>query len=119
MGGRAQRGLHHLVPQRAKAVDPQHHHPPAELFYWATVFATFALGTAFGDFTATALGLGYLARASSLVVILIPAVAWRFFRMNEVLAFWFAYVVTRPLGASVADYLSKPTYLSGPATATA
>ena len=85
-----------------------------ELFYWATVFATFALGTALGDFTATALGLGYLASTFFFAaVIMIPAVAWKIFGLNEVVAFWFAYVVTRPLGASVADYLSKPHELSG------
>jgi uncharacterized membrane-anchored protein len=85
-----------------------------ELFYWATVFATFALGTALGDFTATALGLGYLASGILFaVVILVPAVAWRWFGMNAVAAFWFAYVVTRPLGASFADYFSKPHSLSG------
>jgi uncharacterized membrane-anchored protein len=79
-----------------------------EIYYWATVFATFALGTALGDFTATSLGLGYLAAGLLFaVVILIPAVAWRF-GLNAVLAFWFAYVITRPLGASFADYLSKP-----------
>jgi uncharacterized membrane-anchored protein len=85
-----------------------------ELFYWATVFATFALGTALGDFTATALGLGYLASGILFgVVILIPAVAWSAFRLNAVVAFWFAYVVTRPLGASFADYVSKPHNISG------
>jgi uncharacterized membrane-anchored protein len=46
-------------------------------------------------------------------VILIPAVLWRGFRLNAVVAFWFAYVVTRPLGASFADYVSKPHSLSG------
>ena len=85
-----------------------------ELFYWATVFATFALGTALGDFTAYVLHLGYL-RSGILfaVVIMIPAIAWSRFRLNAVLAFWFAYVVTRPLGASFADYLSKSHALSG------
>jgi uncharacterized membrane-anchored protein len=85
-----------------------------ELYYWATVFATFALGTALGDFTAAVLHLGYL-RSGILfaVVIMIPAVAWSRFRLNAVLAFWFAYVVTRPLGASFADYFSKPRALSG------
>ena len=79
-----------------------------ELYYWATVFATFALGTALGDFTATSLGLGYLTSAILFaVVILIPAVAWRL-GVNSVLTFWFAYVITRPLGASISDYLSKP-----------
>jgi uncharacterized membrane-anchored protein len=47
------------------------------------------------------------------VIIAIPAVAWWKFRMNSILAFWFAYVITRPLGASVADYLSKPQSISG------
>jgi len=85
-----------------------------EVFYWATVFATFALGTALGDFTATALHLGYLASGITFaVIIMIPAVGWRFFGLNEVVAFWFAYVVTRPLGASFADYFSKPPHLSG------
>jgi uncharacterized membrane-anchored protein len=85
-----------------------------ETYYWATVFATFALGTALGDFTANALGLGYLASTISFgVIILIPLVAWRFFRLNEVPAFWFAYVVTRPLGASFADYLCRAPNVSG------
>ena len=85
-----------------------------ECFYWATVFATFALGTALGDFTATALGLGYLASGILFgIVILIPAVAWWKLGLNELAAFWFAYVVTRPLGASFADYISKPPTISG------
>jgi uncharacterized membrane-anchored protein len=85
-----------------------------EIYYWAVVFATFALGTALGDFTATALHLGFLASGILFfVVILIPAVGWKYFRLNSVVAFWFAYVVTRPLGASFADWLSKPHSLSG------
>lgn len=85
-----------------------------ECFYWATVFATFALGTALGDFTATALGLGYLASGILFgVVILIPALAWWRLGLNGIPAFWFAYVVTRPLGASFADYISKPQNISG------
>ena len=85
-----------------------------ECFYWATVFATFALGTALGDFTATALGLGYLASGILFgIVILIPAVAWWKLHLNAVAAFWCAYVVTRPLGASFADYISKPPTTSG------
>jgi uncharacterized membrane-anchored protein len=84
-----------------------------EGFYWATVFATFALGTALGDFTATSLGLGYLASGILFgVVILIPALGWRM-GLNSIVAFWFAYVVTRPLGASFADYISKPPNISG------
>ena len=85
-----------------------------ETYYWTVVFATFALGTALGDFTATALHLGYLASGIMFgVVILIPAVLWSGFRLNAVVAFWFAYVVTRPLGASFADYVSKPHSISG------
>jgi uncharacterized membrane-anchored protein len=85
-----------------------------EAFYWATVFATFALGTALGDFTATTLGLGYLSSVVLFfVVIMIPAIAWRGFGLNAVAAFWAAYVVTRPLGASLADYVSKPRPISG------
>jgi len=84
-----------------------------EMFYWATVFATFALGTALGDFTATTLGLGYLSSVVLfLVIIMIPLVAWRL-GLNAVIAFWAAYVVTRPLGASVADYVSKAPSISG------
>jgi uncharacterized membrane-anchored protein len=85
-----------------------------EAFYWATVFATFALGTALGDFTATSLNLGYLSSGILFaVVILVPALAWWKLRLNSIFAFWFAYVVTRPLGASFADYISKARNLSG------
>jgi uncharacterized membrane-anchored protein len=85
-----------------------------EAFYWATVFATFALGTALGDFTATSLGLGYAASSILFgVVILIPALAWWRLGLNSIAAFWAAYVITRPLGASIADYISKPAKISG------
>ena len=85
-----------------------------ELFYWATVFATFALGTAVGDYTAVVLGLGYLGSGILFgVLILMPWVAWSRFGLGEVAAFWWAYVLTRPLGASFADYFSKPPHTSG------
>jgi len=85
-----------------------------EVFYWAVVFATFAEGTALGDWTAVSLHLGYLASGIMFfVIILIPAVAWWRFGLNSVVAFWFAYVITRPLGASFADYFGKPHSLSG------
>jgi uncharacterized membrane-anchored protein len=85
-----------------------------EAFYWATVFATFALGTALGDFTATSLNLGYLASGILFgVIILIPAFAWWRLGLNSIAAFWMSYVVTRPLGASFADYISKPANISG------
>jgi uncharacterized membrane-anchored protein len=84
-----------------------------EGFYWATVLATFALGTALGDFTATTLHLGYLASVVLFAVaIAVPAVGWRL-GLNAVTAFWCAYVLTRPLGASAADYVSKPHPVSG------
>ncbi len=85
-----------------------------ETFYWATVLATFALGTAAGDWTARTVGLGYFGSGVMfLVVITIPAVAhWRF-GMNAIAAFWFAYIVTRPLGASFADWLAWPHSASG------
>jgi uncharacterized membrane-anchored protein len=84
-----------------------------EVFYWATVMATFALGTAAGDFTASTLGLGYFPSIVLFAVLFaIPAVAYWRFGLNAIVAFWFAYVVTRPLGASVADWLGKP-YLGG------
>jgi uncharacterized membrane-anchored protein len=84
-----------------------------ELWYWLTVLLTFALGTALGDLTALALNFGFLASAVLFaVVIAVPAVAWRC-GLNPVLAFWSAYVVTRPLGASVADWLGKPSTLGG------
>ncbi len=80
-----------------------------EAFYWATVFATFALGTALGDFTAISLNLGYLESGILFtIVILIPALARWQFGLNGIAAFWMSYVVTRPLGASFADYISKP-----------
>jgi len=85
-----------------------------EVFYWAVVFATFALGTALGDYTALVLHLGYLASGILFfLIILIPAVSWSRFGLNSVVAFWFAYVLTRPLGASFADYFGKPHSLSG------
>ncbi len=85
-----------------------------ELFYWATVLASFALGTAAGDLTADQLGLGYLPSVVIFgVAIAVPAVGWRFFRMNPVVAFWIAYVLTRPLGASIADWIGKPASHGG------
>jgi uncharacterized membrane-anchored protein len=85
-----------------------------EIFYWLTVVTTFALGTAVGDLTAISLNLGYLTSAVLFAVIIaIPTIGFFRFRMNGVLAFWFAYVVTRPLGASVADWLGKPTTAGG------
>ena len=77
-----------------------------EVFYWATVSATFALGTAFGDLTATTFGLGYLGSGILFSVLFaIPAIGYRF-GIPATLAFWWAYILTRPLGASFADWLA-------------
>lgn len=79
-----------------------------EVFYWLAILFTFALGTAAGDLTAEQLKLGYLVSAL-LFAALIAAVtvAYYGFRLNAVLAFWIAYILTRPLGASIGDYLSQ------------
>ena len=85
-----------------------------ELFYWATVMVTFALGTAAGDMAALTLGLGFFsAGVLFAVAIAIPALGlWRF-GLNAILAFWFAYIVTRPLGASFADWFGKSHSVRG------
>jgi len=78
-----------------------------ELFYWGAVVATFALGTAAGDLTASTFRLGYLVSAVLfMLIIAIPAVWYWKFGMNSILAFWFAYVITRPVGASFADWMA-------------
>ena len=80
-----------------------------EVFYWATVVATFAMGTAVGDLAAYTFHLGYFPSAAIFAVLIaIPAIGFRWLRWNGVFCFWFAYVVTRPLGASIADGLGKP-----------
>ncbi|MBB2893888.1 hypothetical protein [Flexivirga oryzae] len=80
-----------------------------ERFYWAAVMCTFALGTAVGDLTAATLGLGYWPSAVLFAILIaIPALVWRATGRHEVLWFWCAYVLTRPLGASIADGLAKP-----------
>jgi uncharacterized membrane-anchored protein len=80
-----------------------------ERFYWATVLATFALGTAVGDMTAKTLNLGYFSSGLLfLAVMAIPAIGYVRFGLNPIVGFWFAYVVTRPLGASFADWVAVP-----------
>ena len=85
-----------------------------EAFYWLTVMATFALGTAAGDLTAVTLHLGYFA---SIILfgglIAIPALVYWLLNANAIATFWCAYVLTRPLGASIADWLGKPQGLGG------
>lgn len=96
-----------------------------EMFYWATVLTTFALGTAAGDMTAVTLGWGYLF-SGVMFAVLITGVAvshyiakgvleaqHRHLSRNAVFAFWLAYILTRPLGASFADWLGKPRSWGG------
>lgn len=85
-----------------------------EGFYWAAILFTFSLGTSAGDLIAEKIGLGY-ALSAALFLALIGAVyaAWKFLKIDAVLAFWVAYVLTRPLGASTGDLLSQPTNLGG------
>ncbi|WP_410812877.1 hypothetical protein [Micromonospora sp. 067-2] len=83
--------------------------PRREAFYWLAILFTFALGTAAGDLAAEALGLGYtVATLIFAAVIAVIALAHRFLGLGAVLAFWLAYILTRPLGASLGDLLSQP-----------
>ena len=81
-----------------------------ERFYWLAVLCTFALGTAAGDLTSMAMNLGFWPSALIFGAIMcIPALGWYQFGLDPIAGFWFAYVVTRPLGASFADGFSKNT----------
>jgi uncharacterized membrane-anchored protein len=84
-----------------------------EVFYWLAVIFTFAMGTALGDLFATTFNLGYLPSALVfLALICVPLVAWRL-GANPVLTFWAAYILTRPIGASFADFFGMPRDVSG------
>jgi uncharacterized membrane-anchored protein len=85
-----------------------------ETYYWLTVFATFALGTAIGDLTATSFNLGFLHSGLMFIgFILIPLILQYVFKANSIFTFWFAYILTRPLGASFADWFGKPKNIGG------
>lgn len=91
------------------SIDTRHR----EAFYWLAILFTFALGTAAGDLMAEALSLGYL--VTGLIVcsaILIVLIAWRL-GLDGVLAFWIVYILTRPLGASLGDYLTQSHAVGG------
>ena len=80
-----------------------------EAFYWLAVLFTFALGTAAGDLTAERLALGYWKSALLFATLIaLTFAAHKIFRLNAIAAFWIAYILTRPLGASIGDYLSQP-----------
>lgn len=80
-----------------------------ELFYWAAILFTFSLGTSAGDLLSESLGFGYAVAALMFGAgIAVVYIAYRFGKVNEVLAFWIAYILTRPLGASMGDLLTQP-----------
>ena len=85
-----------------------------EAFYWLTILFTFALGTAAGDLIAEGLNLGYLT-STFIFAGLIGLVTFAYYRLklNAVVAFWIAYILTRPFGASFGDYLSQPHKAGG------
>ena len=85
-----------------------------ELFYWAAVLATFAMGTALGDLAAYTLHLGFLSAGIVFAVLFaLPGLAYFGLRINAILAFWASYVMTRPLGASFADWTGKSRHAGG------
>ncbi|TKB24278.1 hypothetical protein FCL47_19020 [Desulfopila sp. IMCC35006] len=85
-----------------------------ELFYWAAILFTFALGTAAGDLVAEGLNLGYATAGLGFgCIISAVTVAHLVFKANGVTTFWIAYILTRPLGASLGDFLSQPGNVGG------
>ncbi len=85
------------------------HEPRAELFYWITITFSQTLGTALGDWTADTGGLGYGGAAvifGAMLVVIAALYAWT--AVDRVLLFWSAFILTRPLGAAVGDFLDKP-----------
>ncbi|MDP4183165.1 MAG: hypothetical protein Q8942_19010 [Bacillota bacterium] len=84
-----------------------------EAFYWLAILVTFALGTAVGDLYSETLALGYLMTGLLVLgLIALDIIAWRA-KFNNILVFWIAYILTRPLGASIGDFLSQPTQYGG------
>lgn len=85
-----------------------------EAFYWLAILFTFALGTAAGDLIAEGLNLGYWISALMFAALIgIVTIAYYRFKLNAVLAFWIAYILTRPFGASLGDFLSQPRHSGG------
>jgi uncharacterized membrane-anchored protein len=85
-----------------------------ERYYWSAVFGTFALGTAAGDMTATTLSLGFFDSILLFsAIMLIPLIGWWRFKWNPIFSFWFAYIDTRPIGASFSDWFSKSHRITG------
>lgn len=85
-----------------------------EIYYWATVLATFALGTAAGDMSAMTWKLGYFSSGILFAVLfLLPGIFYALFRRGPIFTFWFSYIMTRPLGASFADWSGKSHSVGG------
>jgi uncharacterized membrane-anchored protein len=85
-----------------------------EVFYWMTILVANTLGTALGDFAATSTGLGFGGGAMVFAALLaLTALAYKLNALSRAVAFWAAYVLTRPLGATVGDVLTKPTAEGG------
>jgi uncharacterized membrane-anchored protein len=80
-----------------------------EVFYWATILFSNTLGTSLGDFTSDDSGLGYLGSAALFSgVLLVLAAVYAFSKLSRVWLFWAAFILTRPLGATLGDFLTKP-----------
>jgi uncharacterized membrane-anchored protein len=85
-----------------------------EIFYWLAILFTFSLGTAAGDLVSEQFGLGYLLTGILFAAIVVTiAIAYFAFRIDGILAFWLAYILTRPVGASLGDLLSQPGEYGG------
>ena len=88
--------------------------PKAEMFYWVTIMFSQTLGTALGDWTADTAGLGYTGAAVVFAVLLaVVAAAYFWTRTSRTALFWAAFILTRPLGAVVGDFLDKPLTAGG------
>lgn len=88
--------------------------PKAESYYWLTIMFSQTLGTALGDWTADTAGLGYLGAAAIFGILLMLVVALYYFtEISRTVLFWTAFVLTRPLGAVVGDFLDKPATQGG------
>jgi uncharacterized membrane-anchored protein len=88
--------------------------PSAEAFYWVTIMLSQTLGTALGDWTADSAGLGYVGGMAIFAALLaLVAVAYRWTSISRTALFWAAFVLTRPLGAVVGDFLDKPLAAGG------
>jgi uncharacterized membrane-anchored protein len=84
------------------------------VFYWITIMFSQTLGTALGDWTADSAKLGYTGAAAVFgALLLLIVAAWRWTRVSRTMLFWFAFILTRPLGAVVGDFLDKPLAAGG------